>query len=111
MRKRIGIALLLLLLSLLGGGGFYLFSHRPDSDHGPSPVTVSRPSEMPTPELLPAPAGGALATLVRFERSVKSKRADQLVWEQAQEEMPLYGSDSVRTFERSWANISSPRAS
>ena len=67
---------------------------------------------MPIPELLlradPGAGslpGGPLATLVRFERSVKSKRADELVWEQAQKEMSLYGNDAIRTFDRSWANI------
>ena len=116
MGKRIGIVLLLLpglvlqvaVLSIPGLSGYSLLSRRAGGDHGPSPTTASVLSEMPTPELLLGPGslrGGALATLARFERSVKSKRADELAWEQAQEEMSLYGNDSVRTFERSWANI------
>ncbi len=106
MRKRTGIVLL--LLSLLGVGGLYLLSRPVGGGHGPSLLTGSRPSDLPTPELLSGARslpGGALATLVRFERSVKSKRADELIWEQAQEEMSLYGNDAVRTFERSRADI------
>ena len=112
MRKHIGIILLLLLLSVLGGGGFYLLSRWASGDAGSATATAtaSGPSEMPTPELLLGGEsgvlpGGALATLVRFERSVKSKRADELIWEQAQEKMDLYGNDAVRTFDRSWAHI------
>jgi len=73
-----------------------------ESDLGLSPETTLGLSERQTPELL---LGTRVATLVSFERSVKSKRADELAWENAREEMSLYGNDSVRTFERSRANI------
>ncbi|HXH27516.1 MAG TPA: hypothetical protein VNL37_00620, partial [Candidatus Polarisedimenticolia bacterium] len=49
--------------------------------------------------------GGALATLVGFDRTVKAKRADALAWEDAQARMPLYDNDAVRTFEKSTATI------
>ena len=79
-RKRIGIILLFLLLGLLGVGGVYQVSRWADGDPGPSAATESERFELPTPELIVGPEpqpGGALATLVRFDRSVKAKRAER----------------------------------
>ena len=102
MRKRIGTVVLLLsgltLLVVVLGLGF-------ESDSGWSRATASGVSEMPTPDLLLGVRGAPVAALIGMERSVKSKRADELTWEQAEEQMSLYGNDSVRTFARSWANI------
>ncbi len=77
MRKQIGSVLLLLLLSLLVGGGYYRLSRWADGDQGLSPATASNLFKMPTPELLPSAGSdalpsGPLATLIRFERSVKA---------------------------------------
>ena len=98
--ERIGTILLLLLGLLLLvavlGRGF-------ESGHDPTPAAALGLSEMPTPDLVAG--AGPLARLIRMERSVKAKRADELTWNRAQEEMSLYGNDSVRTFERSSANI------
>ena len=100
MKKRIATLLLLLLgLVLLVA----VLTNRFEIDHGPSPAAALGLSEMPTPDLLADDR--PLATLVRMERSVKAKRADELAWMRAQEEMSLYGNDSVRTFDRSSANI------
>jgi hypothetical protein len=101
--KEKGVALLLFSgLAMLVGVLILPFVER---KAGLSLTTFTPRSEMPTPELLVDAPGTALATLVSFERSVKSKRADRLAWEQAREDMSLYGNDSVRTFDRSWAEV------
>lgn len=108
MRRRIGITLLLLLLILLGGGGFYMLYRWAKADTAPTATAATGPAESPTSELILGDVrfpNGALATLVHFERTVKLKRADELVWEDAEEEMDLYDNDGVRTFDHSFAEI------
>jgi len=122
MRRGIGILALFLLLAALGTGGFYVWQSRfPWEPSAPPPAPApptaavaaptALPAELPPPTLTgeaPAapPAGEAIATLVGFERSVKSKRASDLTWEDAKPQLSLYDNDAVRTFEKSSATIS-----
>jgi len=46
-----------------------------------------------------------MAQLVNMERTVKAKRASDLSWEDAKQQMPLYENDAVRTFDKSSATI------
>jgi Glucodextranase, domain B len=125
MKKTFTTLAILLVLAALAGGGFYLLKDRlpglfPPAQREP-PASV--PEETPAPlelqppvlssetETPPAPAGspataGALATLVAMERTVKAKRASDLSWEDAQQQMPLNENDAVRTFDKSSATIS-----
>jgi len=112
MKRGLVIAALLLVLAALGAGGFYVYRQGagfpPTPDLAPVPVSVPVPEALPAPELAGdalEPQGGALATLVSFDRTVKSKRSDALAWQDAKERMPLYDNDAVRTFERSKATI------
>src|SRR3989449_8729991 len=118
MKKTIKALAVLLVLGALAGGGFYVFKNglpgfRPPPPQPPVPV----PAETPAPvDLQPpvlsgeteAPQGGgaAMAQIVGMERTVKAKRASDLSWEDAQQRMPLYENDAVRTFEKSSATIS-----
>jgi len=45
------------------------------------------------------------ASLTDLENIVKSKRAEQIAWEKALEDMPLYDRDAIQTFQRSSAVI------
>jgi len=111
MKRALVVAALLLFLAALGAGGFYLYRQgagTPPPAPVPLPVAVEAPEALPAPELSGGalePQGGALATLVSFDRTVKSKRSDALAWQDARERMPLYDNDAVRTFERSKATI------
>ena len=117
MKKTIKALAVLLVLVALAGGGFYVFKNglpgfRPPPTQPPVPV----PAETPAPvDLQPpvlsgeteAPQGGgaAMAQLVNMERTVKAKRASDLSWEDAKQQMPLYENDAVRTFDKSSATI------
>jgi len=117
MNKTIKALAVLLVLAALAGGGFYVFKNglpgfRPPPTQPPVPV----PAETPAPvDLQPpvlsgeteAPQGGgaAMAQLVNMERTVKAKRASDLSWEDAKQQMPLYENDAVRTFDKSSATI------
>jgi len=117
MKKTIKALAVLLVLAALAGGGFYVFKNglpgfRPPPTQPPVPV----PAETPAPvDLQPpvlsgeteAPQGGgaAMAQLVNMERTVKAKRASDLSWEDAKQQMPLYENDAVRTFDKSSATI------
>jgi predicted small lipoprotein YifL len=131
MKKTITTLAVLLVLAALAGGGLYLYKDRlpglfPPAQPGPpapapaetpaplelQPPVLSGETEAPSaPEGSPAPAGsparaGSLATLVDTERTVKAKRASDLSWEDAQQQMPLNENDAVRTFDKSSATIS-----
>lgn len=103
-----------LVLTALAAGGFYLYrdvlpGFRPP-EQAPVPLPAEAPVDLPPPVLSSepeAPAGpaGAMATLVGIERSVKARRASDLAWEDARQQMPLYENDAVRTFDRSAATI------
>src|SRR5881396_1517104 len=116
MKKTIRVLAVLLFLAALAGGGFYYFK---DSLPGFQPPRPQPPAALPaeTPaqvELQPpvlsgepetSPAGAAMATLVNMERNVKAKRASDLSWEDARQQMPLYENDALRTFDKSSATI------
>ncbi len=112
MNKALRAVALLLLLSILGVGGFYIYQwfvpvERPP---GPAPAPAETPpsAELPPPVLSGEPltgAGDQVATLVGMERSVKSKRAADLSWEDASQNMPLYEDDAVRTLDKASATI------
>ena len=120
MKKTFTVLAILLVLAGLGGGVYYYKDLIPGFQ--PPPPALPAPAPAPTPaqvELAPpvlsgesetpqpaaaAPAG-AMATLVGMERTVKAKRASDLNWEDAQQHMPLYENDAVRTFEKSAATI------
>src|SRR5256885_4230618 len=115
MKKTITVLAVLLVLAALCGGGFYYFKDSLPGFQPPKPP-AALPAEAPAPiELQPpvlsgepetAPAGGAvMATLVNLERSVKTRRASDLSWEDAQQQMPLYENDAVRTFDKSSATL------
>jgi len=108
-------ALALLLAMLLGGGAFYVYREfvarpaRPEATEFPvqaEPEPVAE--DLPAPELaeaVPPAAGDAVATLVQTERIVKTKRASELLWDDAQPDMELFENDAVRTFDKASAAI------
>ena len=121
MKKLLGVVFVLLLLTALAGGGFYYYQGYlpgvfpppappapPEAPavpaETPAPVEVQSPVLSGEPET-PAAAGPAVATLVGIEKNVKAKRASELSWEEAQQQMPLFENDAVRTFEKSSATI------
>src|SRR2546426_5969516 len=118
MKKTIKALAVLLVLAALAGGGFYVFKNglpgfRPPPTQPPVPVPPQPrpPVELPPPVLTgeseaTSGPGAAVATLVDMERTVKAKRASDLSWEDAKQQMPLYENDAVRTFEKSAATIS-----
>ncbi len=55
---------------------------------------------------LPGEGSGVTAVLTRAEHSVKSKRADQIAWQNAAKGMSFYDRDAVQTMEGSAATIS-----
>jgi hypothetical protein len=103
-----------LVLTALAASGFYLYrdylpGFRPP-EQAPVPLPAEAPVDLPPPVLssepeAPAAPAGAMATLVGIERSVKARRASDLAWEDARQQMPLYENDAVRTFDRSAATI------
>ncbi|HEU4403315.1 MAG TPA: hypothetical protein VFT43_14555 [Candidatus Polarisedimenticolia bacterium] len=120
MNRLVKVSLLLILLVACGLGGFYVLkgylpgfpAPTPPAPPVPAPTPAEAPPvELPAPTLsgqpqeAPAPGGEAVATLVGLERSVKSKRASDLAWEEARQQMPLYEDDAIRTFEKSSATI------
>jgi len=124
MKKTITALAVLVILAALAGGGFYVLEHGLPGFHPPQPPATV-PAETPAPVELqppvlsgepeapsapaPAPApvtAGAVASIVGMERTVKARRASDLSWEDAQQRMPLYENDAVRTFEKSSATIS-----
>jgi hypothetical protein len=115
MRRGIGIVALLLLLGALGAGGYYIIQNglpweAPPREIPTQPRQVAMPpvEDLPVPQLAgdaPLSPGDAVATLVEFSRTVKSKRAHDLAWKEPQAQMPLYDNDAVRTFERSSATL------
>ncbi len=115
MKKAIVIVALLLLFSALGGGGYYLLhyglpgGYQPEQPPDP-PVQADLPpaDDLPVPQLAgdaPPELGDAVASLRGFSRTVKTKRAQNLAWEDAEAKMLLYDNDAIRTFERSSATI------
>ena len=103
-----------LVLTALAASGFYLYRDYlpgfPPPEQAPVPLPAEAPVDLPPPVLssepeAPAAPAGAMATLVGIERSVKSRRASDLAWEDARQQMPLYENDAVRTFDRSAATI------
>jgi glucodextranase-like protein len=117
MKKTFTVLALLLVLAALGGGGFYYFNGFLPGFQPPKPEPpVALPAETPAPVELPPPVlsgepetpqatGATIATLVNLEKNVKAKRASDLSWEDAQQQMPLYENDAVRTFDKSSATI------
>jgi hypothetical protein len=108
--RKQAIRTVLLLAFLLGGGLLLHWVILPGRGSGrtgthPGRGTGSRQDDLPTPTLVTNPFKG-LATLVQLEHDVKSRRASELVWEQAVEEMELFEDDAVRTHEQSTAFIS-----
>lgn len=115
-RRSIRILAVALTLAALAGGGFYLYRdylpgfRPPDQAPLPLPAENPAPVDLPPPVLsgepeAPAASGGAMATLIGIERTVKAKRASDLAWDDALQQMPLYENDAVRTFDRSSATI------
>src|SRR2546425_11900754 len=117
MKKTIKALAVLLVLVALAGGGFYVFKNglpgfRPPPTQPPVPVPAETPAPVDLqPPVLPGEAetpqagGAAVAQLVNMERNVKAKRASDLSWEDARQQMPLYENDAVRTFDKSSATI------
>src|SRR2546422_759278 len=117
MKKTIKALAVLLVLGARAGGGFYVSRTGPPGFHPPQtqpPVPV--PAETPAsidlqPPVLsgeaetPQAGGAAVAQIVNMERTVKAKRASDLSWEDAKQQMPLYENDAVRTFDKSSATI------
>ena len=117
MKKTIKALAVLLVLAALAGGGFYVFKNglpgfRPPPTQPPVPVPAETPApvDLQPPVLsgeteAPQSGGAAMAQLVNMERTVKAKRASDLSWEDAKQQMPLYENDAVRTFDKSSATI------
>jgi glucodextranase-like protein len=118
MKKTFTVLAVLVILTALAGGGFYYFTgslpgFQPPKPppppalpaETPAPVEVAPPVLTVEPAAPPQPAGTAVATLVNLERSVKTRRASDLSWEDARQQMPLYENDGVRTFDKSSATI------
>ncbi len=113
-KKGIRFLAIALVLAALAASGFFLYRdylpgiHPPEQ--GPVPLPAEAPADLPPPVLtgepeVPAAPAGAMATLVGIERAVKARRASDLAWEDARQQMPLYENDAVRTFDRSAATI------
>ena len=114
MKGFLRFATLLLILAALGGGGYYLYYDSnyqpPTTRRTPPPTTpqVEAPGPLPDLELAVdafSPDGGAVATLVGFQRTVTTRRADELAWQGAESRMSLFNNDAVRTFDKSSATI------
>jgi hypothetical protein len=105
MKKTTTVLAVLLVLAALAGGGFFVFKDYLPGFQPPKPgPPAALPAETPAP-VEPQTGGAAMATLVNMERTVKAKRASDLSWEDAQQQMPLYANDAVRTFDKSSATI------
>lgn len=115
MKKAIVIVALLLLFGALGGGGYYLLhyglpgGYQPEQPPSP-PVQADLPpgDDLPVPQLAgdaPLELGDAVASLQGYNRTVKTKRAQDLAWDDAEKGMLLYDNDAIRTFDRSSAVI------
>ncbi len=118
MNRSVKVLGLLIVLVLLAGWWFYVYRQpgpgglpgAPPAAGGPETTSPGEgaPVELPPPVLsgeVTAGSGQAVATLRSSERTVKVKRAADLAWEEAKVDMPLFESDSLRTFERSAATI------
>jgi glucodextranase-like protein len=126
MKRGFRVLTLLVLLAALGGGAYYLYTGRlpqdwelpkdwrrpwmtpPPPEPVPTPAETPAPPELPPPTLAGEPTSAterSVATLAGFERTVRTKRASGLAWEDAREDLPLYENDAVRTFEKSAATI------
>ena len=113
MKKVIVILALLLSVGALGGGGYYLLQYGlPGGYEPPQPPSmqtdISPSDELPAPQLVgdaPLELGDAVASLQGFNRTVKTRRAQDLAWDDAQDKMLLYDNDAIRTFDRSSATI------
>lgn len=112
MKKTLRTLALLALLAVLGLGGLYVYRrHLPGAGTAEAPASppeaATAPLDLPTPELSEPEAGpgGAVATLVGLERTVKSKRAADLAWNDAERDMALFEDDAIRTFEKASATI------
>jgi hypothetical protein len=107
-------AVALLLAALLGGGVIYVYRGftrpaRPDMSEFPVQQEPEPVEEvLPAPELAeaaPVPAGDQVARLIQTERTVKTKRASELLWDNARADMELFENDAVRTFDKASAAI------
>src|SRR6266850_4330171 len=115
MKRVIKVLAFLIVLAALGGGGYYFYTGRlpgypppPPAPEAPAQAETPAPAELPAPVLSGEPVPGAgqpVATLSGMERTVKSKRASDLAWEEAQAQMPLYENDAIRTFDKASATI------
>src|SRR2546428_10654783 len=105
MKKTITALAVLLGLAALAGGGFYVFKNglpgfHPPQTQPPVPVPAETPASIDLqPPVLsgeaetPGAGGAAVAQLGHIERTVKAKRASDLSWEDAKQQMPLYEND------------------
>src|SRR2546425_10726986 len=117
MKKTIKALAVLLVRAALAGGASSVFKNGlpgfrlpPTQPPVPVPAESSVRVDLQPPVLsgeTAAPQGGgaAMAQLVNMERTVKAKRASDLAWEDAKQQMPLYENDAVRTFDKSSATI------